>query len=436
MAQWVQPMNKGYIVTDTFGYQQWRGGNHWGIDLGWNGGSANQPVYAVKDGTVNFIGPANGFGQWIGLDHADDVGGGFTIYGHIRPDPSIRFGQFIKAGTQIATIEPVKSWATNGNVDPHLHLEFYTYYWNAAKNGCIDPYPFLQAARYRDELPQEPVVTGSLDLDVFIGAMGNNPHVSRQRYAQLLPAFERALRQANCTTVERAAMFFAQLGHESAGLRYMEEIASGAAYEWRADLGNNVAGDGVRYKGRGPIQVTGRHNYTKLSQWAHSQGYVDSPTFFVDQPHLLSNDEYGFLGAVWYWTVARDMNRYADARDILGASIAVNGGRNGLQDRTDRWKHALTYGAALLPGDEEEDPLASKDVIDKIDRIHFELTHRFDSRVKDSTYNDTALGFVLNTDAAAYRTEKLVTEEIVPVLRELAVGLREVKEAVEARSNG
>ena len=52
-----------------------------------------------------------------------------------------------------------------------------------------------------------------------------------------------------------------QLAHESVSLRYFEEIASGSAYEGRRDLGNIHPGDGVRYKGRGPIQLTGRSNY-------------------------------------------------------------------------------------------------------------------------------------------------------------------------------
>jgi len=186
-----------------------------------------------------------------------------------------------------------------------------------------------------------------MDAQTLGTAMGWS--LSLERYQELCPAFNAALIQADCTTVDRVAMFCAQVGHESAGLRYMEEIASGAAYEWRNDLGNVYAGDGVRYKGRGPIQITGRYNYGKLSQWAAEQGIVSSPTYFVDNPTELAGNEYGFLGPVWYWTVARDMNYYADNRDLLGATKAVNGGTNGLSDRTTRYYNALELGDALLP---------------------------------------------------------------------------------------
>jgi putative chitinase len=56
-------------------------------------------------------------------------------------------------------------------------------------------------------------------------------------------------------------MFLAQIGHESGYLQYVQELASGKAYEGRADLGNTSPGDGVRYKGRGLIQITGKRNY-------------------------------------------------------------------------------------------------------------------------------------------------------------------------------
>lgn len=169
------------------------------------------------------------------------------------------------------------------------------------------------------------------------------------RYDVLARHCNVALRQANCTTVNRAAMFLAQIGHESVGLKYTEEIASGEAYNGRQDLGNTQPGDGPRFKGRSYIQVTGRHNYGALSRWAHSKGYVPTPTYFVDNPTRLAGDQYAFLGAVWYWIAARNMNSYADAKDIVGATRAVNGGLNGLEDRRLRWNRCLALGTQILP---------------------------------------------------------------------------------------
>ena len=61
--------------------------------------------------------------------------------------------------------------------------------------------------------------------------------------------------------VERETHFLAQVAHESGGFNYVRELASGEAYEGRASLGNTEPGDGVRFKGRGLIQITGRENY-------------------------------------------------------------------------------------------------------------------------------------------------------------------------------
>lgn len=191
-----------------------------------------------------------------------------------------------------------------------------------------------------------------MDAQTLAKAMDNR--VSMARYEELAPAFNRALIQAGCTTVLRVTMWCSQIGHESGGLKWMEEIADGSAYEGRKDLGNTQPGDGRRFKGRGPIQVTGRFNYSRLSQWAHQQGYVGSPTKFVDEPTLLSLPEYGFLGAVWYWVVARNMNAFADAENLIGATQAVNGGQHGIDDRRKFYYRALALGDALLPSEEPD----------------------------------------------------------------------------------
>jgi len=110
------------------------------------------------------------------------------------------------------------------------------------------------------------------------------PGLAAARAAELNSGLNTALRLAGCTTVNRAAMFCAQVGEESISLTAPTELASGAEYEGRADLGNTHPGDGVRFKGRGFIQITGRFNYGQLSRWAHAKGLVPSATYFIDHP--------------------------------------------------------------------------------------------------------------------------------------------------------
>lgn len=122
----------------------------------------------------------------------------------------------------------------------------------------------------------------------------------------------------------RLAHFLGQVGHESAGFRYMEEIASGAAYEGRRDLGNVKAGDGKRYKGRGPLQLTGRANYRMYGEALGLDLEGD--------PELASDPATGILIACHYWQT-RKLNALADLDDTRGITKKVNGGFNGLDDR-------------------------------------------------------------------------------------------------------
>lgn len=179
-------------------------------------------------------------------------------------------------------------------------------------------------------------------------------------YTRLIDGYNNAMRAANITTVERAAMWAAQIGHESGGLRYMEEVASGQAYEGRRDLGNTQPGDGKRYKGSGPIQLTGRANFRAFTQWAQREGHTTLD--FEAQPHLVREDpKWGFLAASWYWTVARpQINSLSDAGDLEGVTRAINGGLNGYADRQARYRKALTYGDRLLPNTTGGAPVAHK----------------------------------------------------------------------------
>lgn len=185
-----------------------------------------------------------------------------------------------------------------------------------------------------------------MDVNTLKNAMGN-PAVA---YEHWLAGVNDAMKLGAITNVPRAAMFLAQVGAESGGLHWMEELADGSEYNGRKDLGNTQPGDGPRFKGRGPIQITGRNNYTQLSTWAHQKGRVPTADYFVQHPTDLALPQYVWLGPIWYWTVARpNLNTLSDHKDIQGATQAINGGLNGLQDRTQRWQHCLSLGNAILP---------------------------------------------------------------------------------------
>ncbi len=123
------------------------------------------------------------------------------------------------------------------------------------------------------------------------------------------------------------AHFIAQCGHESGGFRYMEEIASGAAYEGRKDLGNTIAGDGKRYKGRGPIQLTGRTNYRRVGRRIGLD--------LEGNPLLVADPSIGMWCAIEFWD-ENNLNALALADDVKTITRRINGGYNGLDDREAR----------------------------------------------------------------------------------------------------
>lgn len=137
-----------------------------------------------------------------------------------------------------------------------------------------------------------------------------------------------AMKRAEINTPLRQAHFLAQVGHECGGLRYMEEIADGKAYEGRRDLGNTSPGDGPRYKGRGLIQLTGRKNYAAFTKWCGVDVLTD-PDAVAQLP--LAAD-----AAAFYWQ-RNNLNRIADADDIEKLTRAINGGLNGIDDRRRRF---------------------------------------------------------------------------------------------------
>jgi predicted chitinase len=151
------------------------------------------------------------------------------------------------------------------------------------------------------------------------------------RLELFLPILNQEMPEAGIESPVRIQMFLAQLGHESGQLRYMEELASGAAYEMRKDLGNTSPGDGVKYKGRGLIQVTGKSNYLLCGLALNLD--------LLNNPGLLSQPQYAVESAIWFWT-NNNLNSYCDKGDFKGLTRRINGGYNGLEDRLKLYERA------------------------------------------------------------------------------------------------
>lgn len=140
--------------------------------------------------------------------------------------------------------------------------------------------------------------------------------------------------QVGLNTYARLAQYAAQLAHESGRFKYDREIwgptAAQKRYEGRADLGNTQTGDGSKFRGYTPIQITGRANATAFRDWCRAQGL--NPPDFAQFPELMNTDPWEGLGPIWYWTT-RNLNRYADEGNTEMISRKINGGTNGLADR-------------------------------------------------------------------------------------------------------
>lgn len=160
------------------------------------------------------------------------------------------------------------------------------------------------------------------------------PRLPLEDARKYLPYLNEAMAEAEINTSQRMQMFIAQLAHESAELRHFEELSSGAAYEGRKDLGNTQKGDGKRYKGRGPIQLTGRTNYRAAGKALGLDLEGD--------PELAADYSVGFRIATWFWKT-RGLNAIADTGNFELVTRKINGGLNGQPHRIAYWKRAQQF---------------------------------------------------------------------------------------------
>lgn len=142
-------------------------------------------------------------------------------------------------------------------------------------------------------------------------------------------------------TPVRQAAYLAQVGHESGGLQYIHELwgptEAQKRYEPPSDLatrlGNTQQGDGRRFAGRGPIQITGRFNYRAIG--------VVMGLDLEAHPELLDDITNACRSSGAFWKM-KACNTFADLGDFIGLTKRINGGLNGLADRQARWERAKT----------------------------------------------------------------------------------------------
>ena len=180
---------------------------------------------------------------------------------------------------------------------------------------------------------------------------------------------ETAMQRFQIGTIPRAAAFLGQIAHESGQLNHLVENLNYSAtrlvqvwpkrfptlaaampyannaerlannvYAQRLGNGDEVSGDGWRYRGRGLIQVTGRGNYRNLA--------VALGLPLENNPELLEQPEGAALSAAQFWQahglneLADDQNDDNDEQDFVTITIRINGGTAGLDERRHFWSTA------------------------------------------------------------------------------------------------
>jgi putative chitinase len=155
-------------------------------------------------------------------------------------------------------------------------------------------------------------------LDQLLGVMTACPRDRGRRHLDLM---NRAMAEFHIDNRLRRCAFLAQIGEESGELRYMEEIASGEEYDITVDprkargLGNLKPGDGRRYKGRGPIQLTGRSNYRATGKALGLD--------LENHPELAAQPAIAWRTSCYFWE-SNGLNQLADEGKFRALTYVIN----------------------------------------------------------------------------------------------------------------
>jgi putative chitinase len=191
-----------------------------------------------------------------------------------------------------------------------------------------------------------------LSQDVVQVAHAKGAHISLEKLTALLNQLIQDWPQLS--TPARILAFLAQCSHETGKFKWLTELGSihyfdkyepGTSIGKR--LGNIEKGDGYVFRGRGFIQLTGRHNYYAFQDWL-KEYQIDDDSIITD-PTLVALAPWNALAAVFFW-VTNNLQYYADRKDMIGLTKRINGGFNGLQDRISLYNSLVDAYNLELPG--------------------------------------------------------------------------------------
>lgn len=173
--------------------------------------------------------------------------------------------------------------------------------------------------------------------------------ISKEELKEIMPNIKKidlyydfliaAMEEFEINTPLRISAFLAQIAHESGEFKWMEEIWGPTKYQIKYDppcskakeLGNTDIGDGKKYKGRGPIQLTGKANYKKYGNILNLD--------LVEYPENAATKEVAFRIAALYWKL-NGLNELADDENFTKITKRINGGTLGLENRQKYYEKA------------------------------------------------------------------------------------------------
>jgi putative chitinase len=180
----------------------------------------------------------------------------------------------------------------------------------------------------------------------------------------LANALNHVLPDYGITTKEQVACFIGQTAHESGEFNVLKEnlnySAEGLCKVWpkrfpsvstaqpynrnpekiankvyadRMGNGSEASGEGFKFRGRGCIQLTGKDNYSKFAKSINKT---------LDETVAYCETLDGAIASGCYFWQANNLNRFVEKKDYTGLTKAINGGTHGLDDRTNKYKKALS----------------------------------------------------------------------------------------------